>query len=401
LAKASELVEGGRGTVLHRQDDPARVCFLLVSGRLGLHSVDGDSRVDGRPRSALLGAGKGKRHAERFRCLEGFSTYSSESDFGPLLCELTEGAIADDPWSLREDRPHAVTARCIEDCTLLRVPGEQFTSLTHEVHEEFSFFDAHMPCAAEWTRSATFAKLQEHPMLLFRKEVYEAGAHLITEGLNAQPTMFFVRAGSVLMWKSAEPYALRSWLVGFGPLANPTGAHGKAEAHLVCETLGEGSIFSTLSWLPLPGREPFTAVAGPGCVVYVVSGHRAQHLPTEDRNRLRQILGRQLSQRLRRVEAVRRGGEADCAEPPAPGSSAPHADSTLLLGPGAVELPGGAVDPGEAEAAGDLPEGVPGELVRTILPKFLPPMPSPMAASGGSGSRVRFVDEPSVRRFKR
>jgi len=82
-------------------------------------------------------------------------------------------------------------------------------------------------------------------------------------------------------------------------------AEGDDADYVLIDTLEQGASFASLSAMPLPGAEPFTAVVtSPGTSVLMGSERCVRKLPAADLAKLRQVLVQSAKARMRRLETL-------------------------------------------------------------------------------------------------
>eukprot|EP00913_Durusdinium_trenchii_P014636 g13734.t2 len=109
LPQHAKFLNVPNGGVLFRQGDPAKGCYIIVSGKVGFYA----GSTSGTPRQPATEPNEQiPEAARRMKTFEGFSTFSKVSDYG-----------------------QCATARCLDESELLFVSGEGFEEVKRYVKE--------------------------------------------------------------------------------------------------------------------------------------------------------------------------------------------------------------------------------------------------------------------------
>lgn len=143
------------GTVIFRQGDPGKYCYIVTQGEVAVllwKGRSGDSKSLPTPRlrfdpehfhfleefqhkleeEAGDFSNKSGSQAYRFRSSEGFSTFTDHSSVGEHILTLGAGSLFGE-LALMNNAPRATTIRCLQDCEFLIIPKEDYHAVQHDI----------------------------------------------------------------------------------------------------------------------------------------------------------------------------------------------------------------------------------------------------------------------------
>lgn len=275
VAEKAEFVAATAGTVVYRQGDPAMWSYFIVSGKVAIHERGYRPRTPDYEESRQVrqscwmrccpscrSKSRDRLHSEsekdvdpttkskyvRKKTLEGFSTYSSASDFGKRKQTVQKGGtFGDGALSTQERREK--TAVCLDSCELVRVHKGSFDI---DMAEKVRFFKRHVP----GFQDIRIHHHKDHPAFAFEDRRFPQGTTLLEEGSAPRPSIYIIRNGAVSFRRNKQ--------------TKLGGGHKKHRCWLVMK---DTEMFSTLGMLGVGNLETCTAVVtSKECFCYVLSG---------------------------------------------------------------------------------------------------------------------------------
>ncbi|CAE8727783.1 unnamed protein product [Polarella glacialis] len=304
LARSATFCTEVKDQVIMRQGDVGQSCFIITSGQVavfasGLGRLD---NLDGLQAQWQGAAGKsladfrrsGKEQQEKdareehlrkgshvpvvrmFQSTEGFSTFSEQSSFGNQTALLEKGSMFGE-LALVDKAIRKATIVCTQDTEFLVIRQQEYMEAIRKRLEKVRFFHEVVPFMKIKVGRGSITK---HASFFFKEEQFPAGRPLLLEAVASKPLLFIVGSGATVeLRRFTKPGVSPAYKLADRPLSAPTGETGychprkrlersvwvkdlMATADTVEEMDGmEGSIYCSMSALPVPDVEPFTAVA--------------------------------------------------------------------------------------------------------------------------------------------
>lgn len=151
---------------------------------------------------------------QRFRTLEGYSTFRQDESYGNLYNTATSGSLVGEP-ALKAEKLWRSTAMCLKDCEFLVIDGTIFQNVLKSVRETHRFFDLYLP----GIRLPGKAKPRPHPMEYWKREFLPVGETILEEGVEMlEPCVFMVQRGKLELRRYRRPSANPAYLLATQPL---------------------------------------------------------------------------------------------------------------------------------------------------------------------------------------
>lgn len=331
------------GAVLFREGDSPGNCYIVLKGEAAIFIRTEEDQPDPDAEDTPRGRGCGG-----IKTVEGFSSYSDDSNFGTQIGVLGPGTLVGE-LALVNDQPRSATVRLTADTDFLVIRRTDFDNLLKEDmvrkgDEKLRFLMGHVPGMKQTAVPKSGVKTP-HACYYFNKAAFPRGHHFLREGLVAEPCIIILFKGAAEVRRSehapqgvgaALPSSLSTpvlheQLPGGMMLGTYRRAPGVMErcnfqARLKslarvpdCDetvnrlgVLVPGGIFGSL---PFQDKEPFTVtVTSPMCEVFMCSGSDLTKLPRRLLESIREHLAHSAAYRLQqhqRAQDLRRNRPPD------------------------------------------------------------------------------------------
>lgn len=342
------------GSVFFRQGDPGCNCYIVVAGAVEVFKFDYDKeRKDGDPTptpregapvprknstSSNGGSLKVKQKAgilsrdksaadgeqiERWKSLEGLSSFSEVSIFGDRVTSLGQGVHFGE-LALLSNAPRAASIKASQDCEVLVIPRAPFQKCTKHIKAKMDFFHKHFPGLEGHCNYDSSGK---HVTSHFHLREYSQGHMFLWEGVRSMEShVYVVHHGTLDICRYANASDNPTYVLAGRPLdrgswrgscTRPmTGVAGSTKneapvgvvlapdrgAQVTWDRLGPGDVLCSLSFIPVGGTEPFAAVAAEDCVVYHAGPRELSHLSEGQSKVFQKAAVRSMSRRLRKLD---------------------------------------------------------------------------------------------------
>lgn len=276
LPKHAKFLNVPNGAVLFRQGDPAKGCYIIVSGKVGFYA-GGNSNTPRQPPTEMNETIP--EAARRVHTYEGFSTFSKVSDYGQCVKKSGTGEVFGELALMDGGAvPRKATARCLDESELLFVSAEGFEEVKKYVKElemqKREFLVSCLPGMKDVKKVAGHSSGN-----CFHQERHPQGTLLLRQGLSEERVMYVVLSGSIQLFRHRGR--------GLGP--------GAVD---VLATLETGQMFGTF------GPElkmPFSAkVVTKNCEVLSARARDIDMLPESVVGQIMAQLSRDTAERLRK-----------------------------------------------------------------------------------------------------
>lgn len=152
---------------------------------------------------------------QRFRTLEGHSTFCQDGSYGNLYNTATSGSLVGEP-ALKAEKLWRSTAMCLKDCEFLVIDGTIFQNVLKSVRETHRFFDLYLPGIQ---LPGNKAKTRPHPMEYWKREFLPVGETILEEGVEVlDPCVFMVQRGKLELRRYRRSSANPAYLLATQPL---------------------------------------------------------------------------------------------------------------------------------------------------------------------------------------
>lgn len=276
LPKHAKFLNVPNGAVLFRQGDPAKGCYIIVSGKVGFYA-GGNSNTPRQPPTEMNETIP--EAARRVHTYEGFSTFSKVSDYGQCVKKSGTGEVFGELALMDGGAvPRKATARCLDESELLFVSAEGFEEVKKYVKElemqKREFLVSCLPGMKDVKKVAGHSSGN-----CFHQERHQQGTLLMRQGVSEERVMYVVLSGSIQLFRHRGR--------GLGP--------GAVD---VLATLETGQMFGTF------GPElkmPFSAkVVTKNCEVLSARARDIEMLPESVVGQIMAQLSRDTAERLRK-----------------------------------------------------------------------------------------------------
>lgn len=194
LPQHAKFLNVPNGGVLFRQGDPAKGCYIIVSGKVGFYA----GSTSGTPRQPATEPNEQiPEAARRMKTFEGFSTFSKVSDYGQCVKKSGTGEVFGE-LALMDggSAPRKATARCLDESELLFVSGEGFEEVKRYVKEleqqKREFLVSCLPGMKEAKKAGGHSSAN-----CFHQERHAQGTLLLKQGTAEEQTIYVIVSGTV------------------------------------------------------------------------------------------------------------------------------------------------------------------------------------------------------------
>lgn len=194
LPKHAKFLNVPNGGVLFRQGDPAKGCYIVVSGKVGFYA-GGNSNTPRQPPTEMNETIP--EAARRVKTYEGFSTFSKVSDYGQCVKKSGTGEVFGELALMDGGHvPRKATARCLDESELLFVSGEGFEEVKKYVKEleqqKREFLVSCLPGMKDVKKAGKHSSAN-----CFHQERHNQGALLLRQGVAEERVLYVIVGGSV------------------------------------------------------------------------------------------------------------------------------------------------------------------------------------------------------------
>lgn len=216
-----KTVTMNRGSVLFREGDFARSCYVLLAGQVSLSSMDGfgpaNSKVDSMSRDgshcstrASSCSRPSSRDGTEAQMLDNAAEklalaapskaegYQGSRASGTSIVSLKAGRLFGD-YALLQQKPQGFTAMCTQDCELLVFSKSEFDRVLLKdmqklTLEKLEFLRTYLPGANELPLHKAEALLH-----CFQKKVLPKGRVLLRQNASEKKCLYLVKEGTVFL----------------------------------------------------------------------------------------------------------------------------------------------------------------------------------------------------------
>ena len=199
LPRYSEFLTLDTHTVLFRQGDAAKGCYVIVSGKVGFF-VGGNLKSPRLPVTPAKEIPLTSESQRRKLTFEGFSTCSQMSDLGTCVKKSGAGEVFGELALMDDSQPRRAAARCLDECELLFVSAAGFEEVKQYVKELEKQ-------KREFLELLIFGRLDPrditgaygHPASCFHQQKHVKGKAILRQGTNEHRIIFIVVSGELEM----------------------------------------------------------------------------------------------------------------------------------------------------------------------------------------------------------
>eukprot|EP00933_Yihiella_yeosuensis_P040166 TRINITY_DN34397_c0_g1_i1.p1 TRINITY_DN34397_c0_g1~~TRINITY_DN34397_c0_g1_i1.p1 ORF type:complete len:690 (+),score=110.16 TRINITY_DN34397_c0_g1_i1:428-2497(+) len=363
LAAGSKFQSLPKEQVVFRQGDPAKDCFVMEEGVIGVYIHNPETLSDEyaqvhkpgwttprklHPTDRLITmesfwnasfANEKERQKkydkrladkeQRWLTYEGFSSFTQESDLGKCVVKLGKNIVFGE-LALNNDKPRAASIKCHSACRMLVIKKEVYLGILKEVMERIRYFESHLPGLEN------LKYRQQHPCHFFVERTFPAGFTFTFEDIIAsEPALYLLKSGTIEFRRYRKPFENPAYVLAKKPLlesswrctgcARPlTGVAGSKKTrsgrpmrspdyqeglpatpgdHIgrqtVWETMRDTGVFCTMQFFPMSCGEPFTVVSTTPVQVYHAGGDGILNIPLDVMKPLRKTLINEFKDRMR------------------------------------------------------------------------------------------------------
>ncbi|CAE7036313.1 unnamed protein product [Symbiodinium natans] len=203
LPNYSEFLTLDSGTVLFRQGDAAKGCYVIVTGKVGFY-VGGNLKSPRQPVTPAKEIPLTAESQRRVLTFEGFSTCSKMSDLGTCVKKSGAGEVFGELALMDDSQPRRAAARCLDECEVLFVSAAGF----EEVKQYVKDLEKQK---REFLELLIFGRLDPkdivgaygHPASCFHQQKHTKGRALLKQGTNEHKVIFIVVSGELEMTRHA------------------------------------------------------------------------------------------------------------------------------------------------------------------------------------------------------
>mmetsp|Transcript_106003 Transcript_106003/g.252966 ORF Transcript_106003/g.252966 Transcript_106003/m.252966 type:complete len:488 (+) Transcript_106003:35-1498(+) len=198
LPQHAQFLHVPNASVLFRQGDPPKGCYVVVSGKVGFY-VGGNQLTPRQPPTEKEEMKDIPEAAWRVFSFEGFSTFSKVSDFGNCVKKSGAGEVFGELALMDGKEPRKASARSLDESELLFVSAEGFEEVKRYVKEleqqKREFLVSCLP-GMEGAKAGN-----HHAANCFHQERHAQGKLLLREGSNEEQAWYVVVSGTVELQK--------------------------------------------------------------------------------------------------------------------------------------------------------------------------------------------------------
>lgn len=191
------------GTVLFKQGDPPGSCYVIITGSVGVFTLDEETPAEKQQGRRFSTVCESSSFLQDFlpgqKTVDGFSRYHDDINLGNRVSKLPAGSVLGE-LALMNDQPRLASAKCLEDTEFFVIRRNDFDNILKEEmvkkgDEKLRFLMLHLPGMKDVPVPKPGGK--PHTSYMFKHCKFPRGHTLLSQGKIAEPGLWVVYRGAV------------------------------------------------------------------------------------------------------------------------------------------------------------------------------------------------------------